>query len=233
MSVTLVANPEKRRGFDQTPNAPRSFRVRRAPACEPPFDDERDSAEVFSSWTPPGVTIAPPQTTFKPSTTAAHAASRYVQVCLEVLNGFRPPSHLRTLAGTIEFAEMLRQLRFRRNGSWRAGELDKAAALDGSEPRSSNEGTLRFATPSANATPQLRPLRAPVGDRAHEPVPVTHANRSGETAAFRLLRLRVSEPLPGKAEAVAIITHAGLSLAIAMRLEVRGSTWICTIFQVV
>ncbi len=50
---------------------------------------------------------------------------------------------------------------------------------------------------------------------------------------FRLRRLRVSETLPGIGEAVAVLGYAGRALALAMRLEARGSTWVCTLVQVV
>ena len=46
----------------------------------------------------------------------AASAQRYVRICLEVLNGFRPASHLRTLAGPVEFSTVVSQLSRRRNG---------------------------------------------------------------------------------------------------------------------
>jgi hypothetical protein len=219
MSATLVASPEGNGSVQRATNVPRAFRLRRAPALEPPFDDERGIDEAFASWAPPGTTrstlavlsggrdtrVTAPQ----PYGAAAHAASRYVQVCLEVLNGFRPPSHLRTLAGPIEFADVLHQLRSRRGPGGRGDGAAAAAA----NSRVMSSGGRSAAHPA-------RPTMAP-------------PNRGPAHVAFRLLRLRVSEPAPDKAEVAAVIAHAGASIAIAMRLEVRKATWVCTVLQVV
>jgi len=43
----------------------------------------------------------------------------------------------------------------------------------------------------------------------------------------------VSEPLPGVAEVVAVLSHAGLSMAVAVRLELRDNRWHCAVIQII
>lgn len=232
MSTTLVANPERNGPLGTAANMPRAFRLRRAPALEPPFDDEREIGDPSSGMSTPRPAVgrlgfdrlAPTgvAASSAPSSAAAHAASRYVQVCLEVLNGFRPPSHLRTLAGPVEFADVLRHLRLPRNGGSRIDGSSAAGAAHNSAAGRHGPAANQpeFGDGSRLAVPGERPVAAP-------------PNRASGRPAFRLLRLRVSEPLPDKAEVVAVIAHADVSVAIAMRLELRRASWVCTVFQVV
>jgi Family of unknown function (DUF6459) len=242
MSTTLVANPERSGPLGTALNMPRAFRLRRAPVLEPPFDDEREIGDPSSSMITLRPAIArldsdheatvgaPPSSA--PSSAAAHAASRYVQVCLEVLNGFRPPSHLRTLAGPIEFADVLRHLRLPRNGGSRSdGSRADGSRADGSSSASVSQNSAAGRHGPAANQPEF-------GDGArlavHGERPMTAPpNRTHGRPAFRLLRLRVSEPVPDKAEVVAVIAHADVSIAIAMRLELHRASWVCTVFQVV
>jgi hypothetical protein len=249
-TTTLVAghNPGRRppRGSRPDGNAPRGFRLRRPPSLEPPFDDERDLNEVLGNWSPghghsrADFAERPRPILAAPSGEAAHAASRYVQVCLEVLNGFRPPSHLRTLSGPIEFADVLRHLRLRRNGIWRGGESEKPQPGGPASTLPASPTPARPAQPSRNQRLDLaygpaKPTAATTAPMRGPFRPVTPPLPHGPQlhAAFRLLRIRVSEPLPDKAEVVAVVAYADVSLAIAMRLEVRNSAWVCTVFQVI
>ena len=75
---------------------------------------------------------------------------------------------------------------------------------------------------SANAIPAQRRLTASV--------PV---NASTQWAPVSLTRLRVSEPLDSIAEAVAVLSLAGSSRALALRLERTAGVWTCAIAQVV
>ena len=59
---------------------------------------------------------------------ALDAAERYVRVCLETLNGFRPASHLRALAGTAPLADAVSQLARRRNNGPMIRRIDRAPA---------------------------------------------------------------------------------------------------------
>jgi hypothetical protein len=222
------------------------FRVRSAPQLEAPFDDDPEL---------PHIEAAPPQTApgrrpaggLAPGSSAP-AAARYVQVCLEVLNGFRPTSHLRTLTGPVEFDDVLRQLRFRRNAPHRRLDADVTRVAPAATTNLPPSSATRVGTGS------------PAGHRAR---PATNAGTAGNTGAartarvspgvsggapsrglterqagtgrqvFRLRRLRVAEPLPGIAEVVAVLDHGDGALALAMRLEARAGHWLCTLVQVV
>lgn len=246
MSTALVTGPIRNTQSRFAPSvgttARPAFRVRRAPTCEPPFDDEcdthgeprtgspiRDAADAETPALP--VLACDSESAAHLANPATRAAGRYVQVCLEVLNGYRPPSHLRTLAGPIEFADILRHLRLRRNGAWRTGTTAGAAIRVAGERPTAKAPPLALpanAQPSANAHTRGRDAAKPPNRLAAMP-----PNRNLGPSAFRLLRLRVTEPLPGRAEAVAVIAHAHGSVAIAMRLEACKTSWVCTVFQLV
>jgi hypothetical protein len=223
------------------------FRVRSAPQLEAPFDDDTEL---------PHIEAPPPQTApgRRPSGglapgSSAPAAARYVQVCLEVLNGFRPTSHLRTLTGPVEFDDVLRQLRFRRNAPHRrldanAARVAPAATTNTSAARGATTHATRGATTNgtrgatiagtARNTGAARTARVAPGDRGGAPSRgLTERQAGTDRQAFRLRRLRVTEPLPGIAEVVAVLDHGVGALALAMRLEARAGHWLCTLVQVV
>jgi Family of unknown function (DUF6459) len=57
------------------------------------------------------------------------------------------------------------------------------------------------------------------------------AGRSGaRPGAVARRRVYVSEPRPGAAEAMAVLSQASRSWAVAFRLERRGTAWLCTTF---
>ncbi|GII23579.1 Rv3235 family protein [Planosporangium mesophilum] len=121
-----------------TPGPPRPLvRIRRAPALEPPADDDRSSDDhpvcpgqlalflsVHGSRDDTGArdgagarsgTDARKEPGAEDGSAAtpppAHAAvSRFVAACVEVLNGFRPAAHLRPLIPTERFAGVMTQL---------------------------------------------------------------------------------------------------------------------------
>src|SRR3954470_228248 len=165
------------------------IRMRRAPQCDPPFDDEL-SAEV---WAPvgqlrlpwpdssrpepsrpepghPGFAGARPTRSAKPNATPAFvslresvsaqspasaapsrtplaaepagalpggagdarlAVRRFVGVCVEVLNGYRPAAHLRRLARPIEAASVVAQ---GLSGARRVAELRRSACVSHRRP---------------------------------------------------------------------------------------------------
>ena len=131
------------------PRGPRpAISLRPVPPCEPPFDDELEPAV----WAPPH------QLAFDWSSEALHrctgieepakppvrrsvvagasadaklAVRRFVQLCLEVLNGYRPPSHLRRLAIPGEAAGVVAQGVV---GAQRVAALRKAAQAPGRRP---------------------------------------------------------------------------------------------------
>ncbi len=223
------------------------FRVRSAPQLEAPFDDDPGLPRVEAAPQLP----APGgrQTGGLAPGSSAPAAARYVQVCLEVLNGFRPTSHLRTLTGPVEFDDVLRQLRFRRNAPRRRLDADAArvapAATTNLPPPSAAGVGARGATKTnaargativgtARNTGVVRSARVAPGDSGGAPPHgLTERNAGNGRQVFRLRRLRVAEPLPGIAEVVAVLDHGDGALALAMRLEASAGHWLCTLVQVV
>ncbi|MEV0896319.1 Rv3235 family protein [Actinoplanes sp. NPDC049802] len=111
-----------------------AIRLRPVPRSEPPFDDE-SAPQV---WAPPrqpalewpaGTQRSPEKG--RPASPAVAgaagdaklAARRFVHLCVEVLNGFRPAAHLRRMALPAEAAEVVAQ---GLAGARRAAELRRA-----------------------------------------------------------------------------------------------------------
>lgn len=100
--------------------APR-IRLRPAPACDPPFEDEAGSrawpAPAQPTLAPSGgrPTSAPhrrppPSPDVAPAGTsgqARDAAHRFMHTCLEILNGYRPVAHFRALSDPLAAATVL------------------------------------------------------------------------------------------------------------------------------
>jgi Family of unknown function (DUF6459) len=221
-------------------SAPAPIRLRRPPSTEPPFGAVMPGtarAAVPATGRPriPAVTATPPATA---------VAQRYVRTCVEVLNGFRPASHLRTLAGPVEFGAIVNQLTRRRNGR---GHF---AQWPGSVRASANAGGPRPTTPGPHALVDGRgtgraaargpgaALRHPVvanaaASRYGGPGTAAVRNSAGAAQPYRVHRMRVTEIRDGVAEVVAVLGFGGASLAMAMRLERRGGQWICAVAQVI
>ncbi len=163
----------------------------------------------------------------------AATAQRYVRICLEVLNGFRPASHLRTLGGPVEFSTVISQLSRRRNGR---GHFTQAPdpAMAGTGAPANRRAVQSTATPrnARTATATSSPTPAEVV-RYCAPASTARRNAPGAAQPFRLLRMRLSEPRDGVAEVVAVLSYAGSSLAMALRLERHGDQWLCAVVQVI
>ena len=98
---------------------PPAIRIRPAPPCDPPYDDERHPDELWTVPVQPLWELAPPQPEPKPPAAGHRAApagvpaeirtmaARFVNSCLEVVNGLRPISQLRKLADPLEAATIL------------------------------------------------------------------------------------------------------------------------------
>ena len=57
--------------------------------------------------------------------------------------------------------------------------------------------------------------------------------RRSTRPAVRLRRLRVCEPRPAAVEVAAVVTAGGRTWAMALRLEQRRGSWLCTALQVI
>ncbi|GAA2641773.1 hypothetical protein Adu01nite_39160 [Paractinoplanes durhamensis] len=107
------------------PRGPRpSISLRRVPPCEPPFDDEIEPTvwatahQMAFDWSPPPPPPPPPAPPPPPlrrsvvagaSQEAKLAVHRFVRLAVEVLNGHRPPAHLRHLSRPEEAAGVVAQ----------------------------------------------------------------------------------------------------------------------------
>jgi hypothetical protein len=125
------------------PGGPRpSISLRPAPPCEPPFDDELEPAVWVSAhqlaldWSPAALAelSAPPVFPSAParpavvvagaSPDAKLAVHRFVRMCVEVLNGHRPPAQLRHLSAPAGAAGVVAQARA---GARRVADLRRAS----------------------------------------------------------------------------------------------------------
>jgi uncharacterized protein DUF6459 len=251
MIATLMADPESPHPAVTRPRV----RVSRPPRLDPPYDDERDQPagppllDAVADQPQRPLRDAPdagqtPGSDRPPATpTSTRAALAYVRLCIEVLNGYRPPSHVRRLGGPVEFADVIDQFRRRQNSRDRAGATAHPAAV---AARTTTSSRALNSIPAQRLAGQ-RSARAanPPAFRDH-PTGGNHAasaaavgagqispNGSARWAPVSLVRLRVSEPLDGVAEAVAVLSHAGSSCAMALRLERTAGTWTCALAQVI
>ncbi len=101
-----------------------AVRLRGAPHSEPPFDDEVEptvwasAQQLALDWPATGqaaVAEPEPRTPVRRSVVAGASADaklavrRFVRLCVEVLNGYRPPAHLRNWSRPVEAAEVVAQ----------------------------------------------------------------------------------------------------------------------------
>ena len=107
------------------------IRLRPVPRCDPPFDDELEpevwatAQQLAFGWSPrqrptgaaPGPPPSSPPAAETPRGSAVAGASgdaklavrRFVSMCVEVLNGYRPAAHLRRLSLPAEAAGVVAQ----------------------------------------------------------------------------------------------------------------------------
>jgi len=131
------------------PHGPRpAIRLSPVPRCEPPFDDEREPAagaiahQLALDWSPTG----PPRAAVSPPSGRPHgprpiaagasadarlAVKHFLHLCVEVLNGYRPPAHLRRLSLPCEAAGVVAQ---GVAGAQRVAALRRAAQPAGHRP---------------------------------------------------------------------------------------------------
>jgi hypothetical protein len=182
-----------------TLGAPSTVRLRPAPACDPPYDDERHPDVWNAPVQPPlELELTPPAlpeprhrragskrpgTGTAPGTKAV--ADRFLKACLEIVNGLRPVAHIRELSRPLEAADVL------------------AAMTD---------GTRRL----------HRLTRLPGAGAGRRP------NAGTRDARVTLRRMRTCEPRPGALEIAAVIGTNSHTWAAAFRLERRHGRWQCT-----
>jgi hypothetical protein len=202
-----------------------AVRLVSAPPLEPPFDDQRDpqayllppesGAQLTLQWRAPAaptgddsrcssvhVTL-PPGAAVGASQEAWHAALRFLDRCQEILNGYRPATHIRPLSTPMEAQAIVEQVAA---VARRTSQLSRA----GQPPQSSQ--LSRAGQPGGRFAGQ------PGGRFAGRPVRVVRR------------RVHVCEPRPGAAEAMAVLSQASRTWAVAFRLERRGTAWLCTAF---
>jgi hypothetical protein len=266
MTVTILPTGSgmptgSRRGSDNVTGGsaaarPTAIRLRRAPSLEPGCDVGAagpPTLELPIEWagradrapaSPSGRSRLPaPGPAARVGAPAM--AERYVRLCLEVLNGFRPAAHLRTLTGPVEFGDVVTQLARRRNGrgpfparppeaaNARAGRAVGVRAGVTAVDRAAQRNVGPGAPPAGFGTAVARPL-SPANHATGYPPAGGPPRPAGAVAApFRLQKLRHSEPVDGVAEVVAVLSQGGLSLAMALRLERRDDRWGCVLVQII
>jgi hypothetical protein len=147
----------------------------------------------------PEDTASPPW----PSGDAKLAVRRFVRMCVEVLNGYRPAAHLRCLALPRDAAAVVAQ----------------AVA-----------GTSRVAdirhSQSSRRTPGGRPVSQIVGSRQI-------MRRDRRPGPVGVIRLRTCEPRPGAVEAAVLLVTGDRTWAMALRMELHAQTWCATTLRLI
>ncbi len=148
---------------------------------------------------------SPPPVVAGPSAQARQAVRRFVAVLVEVLNGYRPPAHLRPLCRPVEAAEIIAQARA---AIHRMAEARRAPSRPpGSGPRPS----------------------APAATRTVHRTADRHGRRPDSAA---VLRLRLCEPRPGSVEATVVLVTGARTWALALRLEGGPDAWAATVARI-
>lgn len=241
---------------------PGTVRIRRAPPCEPPYDDERPPDwPALDPWQPPldfsisstrperprvtgraaGPLLSPPATApASPDTRAA--VQRFLVICVEVLNGFRPAHHLRALSDPLAAVTVIEAMteatrQVRRSASRvrvrkvrlcepRPGAVEIAAvlAVDASSPPVLSARTSSSATDGATLLPRMDRTGSRMPGRPSSPRPNGAGSRNvgsrrGDLAA-------ADRPTEVGSAAHRLATPAQ-AWALACRLEQRNGRWRC------
>jgi hypothetical protein len=186
-------------------------RVRPAPAYDPPYDEERPSdwfdPEALQPLLElpglpgtgrrrrpgppdrPACTGWPGQVPAGASPPTTAAAARFVNICLEIINGYRPVTHFRALSAPLAAASVLEAMTeavHRVRPATRRGGLVKLRAMRTCEPRPGvAEIALVIAIDGGPGPSQGEPAnRGPTGSRTGR----TGPTRQAWGLAFRLER---------------------------------------------
>lgn len=180
------------------------IRVRPAPRCDPPYDDEVEPQAwatahqlAFEFPPSPGPASPPTQASKRQQQPprraragapgdAKLAVRRFVQMCVEVLNGYRPAAHLRRLALPKEAAGVVAQAIA---GTSRVAEMRRSAKSSDRHQRGAG----------------------PVG----------------------VIRLQLCEPRPGAVEAAVLLVTGDRTWAMALRLERHEESWWATTLHLI
>ena len=154
--------------------------------------------------------------------TRPDADQRFVELCVEILNGFRPVAHLRAFAAPLDYPLMANQLTRRavRLGLVPPRGTARVRTLGG-HPAASPLRTRPDAPGRAGARPDTQPAG-----------PGTAARAAAHDDRVAVLRLRVCMPRAGAVEVAVVLAAGGLTWAMALRLEHRHRRWHCTLMQV-
>jgi hypothetical protein len=88
---------------------PGHVRLLRAPVLDPPFDDEL-TPSTYRPAPPPAPEPLPPVAIAGASPECHTAALKFLNLTLELLNGFRPPAQLRPLIAVPQAVDILDEL---------------------------------------------------------------------------------------------------------------------------
>jgi hypothetical protein len=210
-----------------------AVRLRPPPALEPPYDDER----AQQGWAGPGATeqlaldwrahraAGDRLAVVTPTADALAGASaeswvavrRFIALCLEIFNGYRPTGHVRLLTSPSEAGNVIEQLAL-------AGERIAGLRRMERAPMRSGPATVGAGRPAASLARVPRPATGATG---------VGSPRVRRPEAVALRRLRVCEPRRGVAEAAAVLHANGRAWALAVRLEQRRGRWLCTAVRTV
>lgn len=154
----------------------------------------------------------PPPVVAGASTDARRAVHRFVGVLLEVLNGYRPPAHLRPLCRPVDAAEIIAHTRAAMH------RIAEARRLGGTATRSGPAGRSAPGPAGLAATSRSAQRVAHRADR--------HGRRPDPAA---VLRLRICEPRRGSVEATVLLVTAARTWALALRLDGGPDTWVTSV----
>jgi hypothetical protein len=150
----------------------------------------------------------PPDALAGASPDARRAARRFLAATVEIINGFRPVSHARQLAGAKQASAVCVQL---------TAAVERARAVN--RPPGADRG--RGPQPSRPGPAPSRPGAPPRDQRRAE--------------LLRVRQLRVCEPVPGVVESAVVLGTSSRSCALMFRLERQGDSgaWLGTDVQLI
>jgi hypothetical protein len=236
MSATLAAPPAGAPSSTPLRPAGPAIRLVPTPRTEPPTDEERRAAGLdapaLSAMALPLAMPGDRRTRRRPASTApaeepgppapleviaaTHpvapiespsparlAARRFLGTCLEVLGGYRPVTHLRPFCFPDRYADIAERL------------LGHATSA-----RTRAHGLAHLA-------------RAPaVGRSTGAPPRSGRGNQIGPGDRIAIRRVQVCEAINGVAEIAVVLARRDHVWAMAVRMECRRGSWLCTYLEV-